>query len=43
MPGRLIVHAVGAGDLVQGTGLAPAVAATVDALAAAVMREIQNA
>ena len=43
MPGRLIVHAVEAGNLAQGTGLTPAVAAAVDALAEAVMRDIQNA
>jgi hydrogenase maturation protease len=40
MPGRLIVHAVEAADLGQGTGLSPAVAAAVDALAAAVLRDL---
>ncbi len=43
MPGRLIVHAVEAGDLAQGIGLTRPVAAAVDALADAVVREIQNA
>jgi Ni,Fe-hydrogenase maturation factor len=43
MPGRLIVHAVEAGDLAQGTGLSPAVATAVDALAAAVMRDVAAA
>jgi hydrogenase maturation protease len=40
MPGRLIVHAVEAADLGQGTGLSPAVAAAVDALAAAVLHDL---
>jgi hydrogenase maturation protease len=40
MPGRLIVHAVEAADLSQGTGLTPAVAAVIDALAAAVLRDL---
>jgi hydrogenase maturation protease len=40
MPGRLIVHAVEAADLGQGTGLTPAVAAVIDALAAAVLRDL---
>jgi hydrogenase maturation protease len=40
MPGRLIVHAVEAGDLSQGTGLTPAVAAVIDALAAAVLHDL---
>jgi hypothetical protein len=30
MPGRLIVHAIEAADLTQGTGLTPALAAAVD-------------
>lgn len=42
MPGRLVVHAVEAGDLSQGTGLSRAVAAAVDALADAVMRDIED-
>ena len=40
MPGRLVVHAVEAGDLSQGTGLTPAVAAVIDALATAVLRDL---
>jgi hydrogenase maturation protease len=40
MPGRLIVHAVEAADLRQGTGLTPAVAAVIDALAAAVLSDL---
>jgi hydrogenase maturation protease len=40
MPGRLIVHAVEAGDLSQGTGLTLAVAAVIDTLAAAVLRDL---
>ena len=40
MPGRLIVHAVEAADLSQGAGLTPAVAAAIDTLAAAVLREL---
>jgi hydrogenase maturation protease len=42
MPGRLIVHAVEAGDLSQGAGLTPAVAAVIDALAAAVLRDLHG-
>ena len=42
MPGRLIVHAVEAGDLSQGTGLTPAVAAVIDTLAAAVLRDLRS-
>lgn len=42
MPGRLIVHAVEAGDLSQGTGLTPAVAAAIDTLAAAVLRDLAS-
>jgi hydrogenase maturation protease len=42
MPGRLIVHAVEAADLSQGTGLTPAVAAVIDALAAAVLRDLTS-
>ena len=40
MPGRLIVHAVEAADLSQGTGLTPAVAAAIDALAVAVLADL---
>ena len=42
MPGRLVVHAVEAADLTQGTGLTPAVAAVIDELAAAVLRELSS-
>jgi hydrogenase maturation protease len=42
MPGRLIVHAVEAGDLSQGAGLTPAVAAVIDVLAAAVLRDLRG-
>lgn len=42
MPGRLIVHAVEAGDLSQGTGLTPAVAAVIDTLTDAVLRDLRN-
>jgi len=42
MPGRLIVHAVEAGDLSQGAGLTPAVAAVIDALAAAVLQDLRG-
>jgi len=42
MPGRLIVHAVEAGDLSQGTGLTPAVAAVIDTLAAAVLHDLRS-
>jgi hydrogenase maturation protease len=42
MPGRLIVHAVEAGDLSQGAGLTPAVAAVIDTLAAAVLRDLRS-
>jgi len=40
MPGRLIVHAVEAGDLSQGAGLTPAVAGVIDTLAAAVLHDL---
>ena len=40
MPGRLIVHAVEAADLSQGAGLTPAVAAVIDTLTAAVLRDL---
>jgi hydrogenase maturation protease len=42
MPGRLVVHAVEAADLTQGTGLTPAVAAVIDALADAVLHEVME-
>ena len=42
MPGRLIVHAVEAADLTQGTGLTPAVAAVIDTLAAAVLQDLAS-
>ena len=41
MPGRLIVHAIEAADLTQGTGLTPAVAESVDVVAAAVLDDIR--
>ena len=40
MPGRLIVHAIEAADLTQGTGLTPAVAAAVDTVAAAILDDL---
>ena len=40
MPGRLIVHAIEALDLTQGTGLTPPVAAAADAVTAAVLNDI---
>jgi hydrogenase maturation protease len=40
MPGRLIVHAIEADDLTQGTGLTPAVAAAVDVVARAILDDI---
>jgi len=40
MPGRLIVHAIEAADLGQGTGLTPAVATAVDTVAAAILDDI---
>jgi len=42
MPGTLIVHAVEAGDLGQGPGLTPAVAAAIDPLASAVLRDLTS-
>jgi hydrogenase maturation protease len=41
MPGRLIVHAIEAGDLGQGPGLTPPVAAAVDAVAVAVLADLR--
>ena len=43
MPGRLIVHAIEAADLTQGTGLTPAVAAAVGMAARAILDEIGQA
>jgi len=40
MPGMLILHAVEAADIGQGTGLTPAVAAAIDTLAAAVLDDL---
>ena len=40
MPGRLIVHAIEAADLTQGTGLTPAVAAAVDIVALAILDDV---
>jgi sulfhydrogenase subunit alpha len=40
MPGRLIVHAIEASDLAQGTGLTPAVAAAVDPVAGAILDDL---
>ena len=40
MPGRLIVHAIEAADLSQGTGLTAHVAAAVDTVAAAILDDI---
>ena len=42
MPGTLIVHAVEAADLGQGPGLTPAVAAVLDTLADAVLRDLTS-
>ena len=43
MPGRLIVHAIEAADLTQGTGLTPAVATAVDEVASAVLSDLRGA
>lgn len=40
MPGRLIVHAIEAADLSQGTGLTPPVAAAVSVVATAILDDI---
>jgi hydrogenase maturation protease len=40
MPGRLIVHAIEALDLTQGTGLTAPVAAAADAVTAAVLHDV---
>jgi hydrogenase maturation protease len=42
MPGRLILHAVEVADVGQGAGLTPAVAATIDTLAAAVRHDLDT-
>jgi hydrogenase maturation protease len=42
MPGRLIVHAIEAADLSQGTGLTPLVAAAMDEVASAVLSDISH-
>jgi len=42
MPGMLILHAVEVADVGQGTGLTPAVAATIDTLAAAVRQDLDS-
>jgi hydrogenase maturation protease len=42
MPGRLIVHAIEAADLTQGTGLTPPVAAAVEHVASAVLSDLRN-
>jgi Hydrogenase maturation protease len=43
MPGRLVVHAIEAADLGQGTGLSPLVAAAVDEVASAVLGDLRGA
>ena len=42
MPSRLIVHAIEAADLTQGTGLTPLVAVAVDEVAGAVLSDISR-
>jgi len=42
MPGKLVVHAIEAADLTQGTGLTPLVAAAVDEVASAVLGDISR-
>jgi hydrogenase maturation protease len=42
MPGRLVVHAIEADDLSQGTGLTPLVAAAVGDVARAVLSDIRD-
>ena len=42
MPGRLIVHAIEAADLTQGTGLTPPVAASLDEVASAILGDIHD-
>jgi hypothetical protein len=43
MPGRLVVHAIEAADLSQGSGLTPLVAAAVGDVARAVLSDIRDA
>ena len=42
MPGRLIVHAIEAADLTQGTGLTPPVAAAIGLVTTAVLDDIRS-
>jgi hydrogenase maturation protease len=42
MPGMLILHAIEVGDVGQGTGMTPAVAAAIDALATAVRLDLDG-
>jgi hypothetical protein len=42
MPRRLIVHAIEAADLTQGTSLTPLVAAAVDEVTGAVLSDISR-
>jgi hydrogenase maturation protease len=42
MPSRLVVHAIEAADLGQGTGLTPPVAAAVDEVASAVLSDLRG-
>ena len=43
MPGRLVVHAIEAADLSQGTGLTPFVTAAVGDVARAVLSDVRDA
>jgi hydrogenase maturation protease len=42
MPSRLIVHAIEAADLTQGTGLTPSVAAAVDIVVSAILDDVRD-
>ena len=42
MPGRLVVHAIEAADLTQGTGLTPPVAAAVGTVASIVLGDVND-
>ena len=42
MPGRLIVHAIEAANLTQGTDLTPLVAAALDEVASAVLSDLSR-
>jgi hypothetical protein len=42
MPARLIVHAIEAADLTQGTGLTPVVAAAIDIVASAILDDLAS-